>query len=116
MGVGAKKSQKVKSGHNLAEQYYKLRREMAQAILPVSPLAFSMDGRTFGYEVPLNQSFRIGSYVSITTGGATYLGQIAAQDASFTAIAMPTLALALGVVRERAAQQRRSSGPLKRAF
>jgi hypothetical protein len=36
------------------------------------------------------------------------------KNPSFTAIAMQTLALT--IVRERAAQQRRSSGPLKRTF
>lgn len=44
------------------------------------PLAFSIDGRTFGYEVPVKRAFRLGSYVSIKTKDAEYLGQITAQD------------------------------------
>src|SRR5919109_2109518 len=67
--------------HKLTEQYETLRRNMAQAILPLSPLAFSMDGRTFGYEAPASPSLTIGAYVSIRhTDGAEHLGQITTQE------------------------------------
>lgn len=65
----------------LTEQYETLRRSVARATLPPSALAFSMDGRVFGYEVPVSQSLRIGAYISIQTGaGVEYLGQITVQE------------------------------------
>lgn len=65
----------------LTAQYETLRRSITQATLPPSALAFSMDGRVFGYEVPVSQSLRIGAYVSVQTGaGVEYLGQITVQE------------------------------------
>jgi len=71
---------KPKLQFGLAPQYARLRRELPYITLPAKPLAFSVNGRTFGYEVPVKQAFRVGSYVSIKTKNANYLGQITAQD------------------------------------
>jgi len=73
-------SQKKTDGSEVAKQYDGIRREMARATLPASPQAYSIDGRTFGYEIPLKQALPVGSYVSITTQNASYLGQITDQN------------------------------------
>ena len=72
----------LQSVSNLATQYDRVRREIDDATLPAKPLAFSVDGRTFGYEAQVRQAFRVGSYVSIKTKDANYLGQVTAQDLS----------------------------------
>jgi DNA helicase HerA-like ATPase len=71
---------KLESVSNLATQYDRVRRGSADATLPAKPIAFSVDGRTFGYEAQVRQAFRVGSYVSIKTKDANYLGQVTAQD------------------------------------
>lgn len=70
---------KLQSISGFAQQYDRVR-AAAYAAMPVKPLVFSVDGRTFGYEAPIQQAFRVGSYVRIKTMKANYLGQITAQD------------------------------------
>jgi len=77
------KSSPTKKGFalGLAQSYETMRRQMAEATLPANPLAFSTDLRTFAYEVPIHQSFAVGSYVTIErSDGTQYLGQITAQE------------------------------------
>lgn len=65
----------------LTKQYETLRRSMAQATLPAEALAFSIDGRVFGFEVTVSQTLKVGAYVTIkTNAGAEYLGQITVQE------------------------------------
>ncbi len=52
-------------------------RRQFQTQFAAAPLAFSVDGMTFGYEAPLDYPIPAGSYVEIeTVDGVTYLGQI----------------------------------------
>jgi uncharacterized protein len=54
-----------------------------QELVPLLSVAYSTDGRTFGYEAPLSKSIPIGSYVSLTTeGGGEYLGQVVTKEVS----------------------------------
>jgi len=63
------------------EQYEDLRHTMTKAALPAEAVAFSIDGRVFGFEVPVSQSIRVGAYVTINTdSGIEYLGQITSQE------------------------------------
>jgi hypothetical protein len=52
-----------------------------QAMRNVSQVAYSTDGRTFGYEAPLSLSIPIGCYVLLVTPGQDqYLGQIITKE------------------------------------
>jgi DNA helicase HerA-like ATPase len=54
-----------------------------QELVPLLSVAYSTDGRTFGYEAPLSMSIPIGSYVSLTAqGSGEYLGQIVTKEVS----------------------------------
>jgi uncharacterized protein len=54
-----------------------------QELVPLLSVAYSTDGRTFGYEAPLSMSFPLGSYVSLgTQDGREYLGQIITKEVS----------------------------------
>jgi hypothetical protein len=44
------------SKKGLAQSYETLRRNVTEATLPPNPLTFSMDAKTFGYEIPFHQS------------------------------------------------------------
>ena len=46
-----------------------------QELVPLLSVAYSTDGRTFGYEAPLSMSIPVGSYVALTAqGSGEYLG------------------------------------------
>ena len=54
-----------------------------QELVPLLSVAYSTDGRTFGYEAPLSMSIPIGSYVSLSAeGGGEYLGQVVTKEVS----------------------------------
>jgi uncharacterized protein len=54
-----------------------------QELVPLLSVAYSTDGRTFGYEAPLSMSIPVGSYVSLTAeGGGEYLGQVVTKEVS----------------------------------
>jgi len=54
-----------------------------QELVPLLSVAYSTDGRTFGYEAPLSMSIPVGSYMalSLQTGGE-YLGQVVTKEVS----------------------------------
>ena len=54
-----------------------------QELVPLLSVAYSTDGRTFGYEAPLSMSIPLGSYVALSTqDGREYLGQIITKEVS----------------------------------
>src|SRR5688572_25302410 len=54
-----------------------------QEFVPLLSVAYSTDGRTFGYEAPLSMSIPVGSYVALTAqGGGEYLGQVVTKEVS----------------------------------
>jgi uncharacterized protein len=54
-----------------------------QELVPLLSVAYSTDGRTFGYEAPLSMSIPVGSYVALTAqGGGEYLGQVVTKEVS----------------------------------
>src|SRR5215212_10325692 len=54
-----------------------------QELVPLLSVAYSTDGRTFGYEAPLSMSILVGSYVALAAqGGAEYLGQVLTKEVS----------------------------------
>src|SRR5215211_1365481 len=54
-----------------------------QELVPLLSVAYSTDGRTFGYEAPLSMSILVGSYVALAAqGGAEYLGQVVTKEVS----------------------------------
>jgi hypothetical protein len=54
-----------------------------QELVPLLSVAYSTDGRTFGYEAPLSMSIPVGSYVALTTqGDGQYLGQVVTKEVS----------------------------------
>jgi hypothetical protein len=54
-----------------------------QQLVPLLSVAYSTDGRTFGYETPLSMSIPLGSYVALSTqDGREYLGQIITKEVS----------------------------------
>ena len=54
-----------------------------QELVPLLSVAYSTDGRTFGYEAPLSMSIPVGSYVALTAqGGSEYLGQVVTKEVS----------------------------------
>src|SRR5918997_6376646 len=54
-----------------------------QEFVPLLSVAYSTDGRTFGYEAPLSMSIPVGSYVALTTqGDGQYLGQVVTKEVS----------------------------------
>ena len=56
-------------------------RRQLQAQFAAVPLAFSIDGKTFGYEAPLDYPVPPGGYVEIVTSdGVRYLGQVISKD------------------------------------
>jgi DNA helicase HerA-like ATPase len=56
-------------------------RRSVQARLAAIPLAYSTDGKTFGYQAPITASLPAGGYVSIVTEeGREYLGQVITKD------------------------------------
>lgn len=58
------------------EEMVAIRRHL-QSQFAAAPIAFSIDGKTFGYEAPLDYPIPAGSYVEMSTdGGNTFLGQI----------------------------------------
>lgn len=76
------------------EQMFQMRRA-AQEQFAALPLAFSTDGRVFGYEAPLTHPAPAGGYVALETSeGLTLLGQII--DKTVAEREGPTLEVALG--------------------
>jgi hypothetical protein len=54
-----------------------------QELVPLLSVAYSTDGRTFGYEAPLSMSIPVGSYVALSAqDGREYLGQIVTKEVS----------------------------------
>jgi uncharacterized protein len=54
-----------------------------QELVPLLSVAYSTDGRTFGYEAPLSMSIPVGSYVALSVqDGREYLGQIVTKEVS----------------------------------
>src|SRR3712207_4545968 len=54
-----------------------------QELVPLLSVAYSTDGRTFGYEAPLSLTIPVGSYVALTAqGGGQYLGQVVTKEVS----------------------------------
>jgi len=54
-----------------------------QELVPLLSVAYSTDGRTFGYEAPPSMSIPVGSYVALTTqGDGRYLGQVVTKEVS----------------------------------
>jgi uncharacterized protein len=54
-----------------------------QEFVPLLSVAYSTDGRTFGYEAPLSMSIPLGSYVALSTqDGREYFGQIITKEVS----------------------------------
>src|SRR5215218_8167502 len=54
-----------------------------QELVPLLPVGYSTDGRTFGYEAPLSMSIPVGSYVALAAqGGSEYLGQVVNKEVS----------------------------------
>src|SRR3712207_3807273 len=48
-----------------------------QELVPLLSVAYSTDGRTFGYEAPLSMPVPMGSYVALSAQNSrTYLGQV----------------------------------------
>jgi uncharacterized protein len=56
-------------------------RRSLQARLATIPLAYSTDGKTFGYQASLTEDLPVGGYVQLSTEeGAKYIGQIISKD------------------------------------
>src|SRR5215207_5645147 len=54
-----------------------------QELVPLLSVAYSTDGRTFGYEAPLSMPLPVGSYVALSgENGRTYLGQVVTKEVS----------------------------------
>ena len=54
-----------------------------QELVPLPSVAYSTDGRTFGYEAPLSMSIPVGSYVALSVHeGSAYLGQVVTKEVS----------------------------------
>ena len=54
-----------------------------QELVPLLSVAYSTDGRTFGYEAPLSMSIPVGSYVALRLqNGGEYLGQVVTMEVS----------------------------------
>jgi uncharacterized protein len=54
-----------------------------QELVPLLSVAYSTDGRTFGYEAPLSMSIPVGSYVALSLpNGGEYLGQLVTKEVS----------------------------------
>jgi uncharacterized protein len=54
-----------------------------QELVPLLCVAYSTDGRTFGYEAPLSMSIPVGSYVALSLqNGGEYLGQVVTKEVS----------------------------------
>ena len=54
-----------------------------QELVPLLSVAYSTDGRTFGYETPLSMSIPVGSYVALSVhNGGEYLGQVVTKEVS----------------------------------
>jgi len=54
-----------------------------QELVPLLSVAYSTDGRTFGYEAPLSMSIPVGSYVALSVhNGGEYLGQLVTKEVS----------------------------------
>ena len=54
-----------------------------QEFVPLLSVAYSTDGRTFGYEAPLSMSIPVGSYVALRLQNAgEYLGQVVTKEVS----------------------------------
>src|ERR671911_2173959 len=54
-----------------------------QELVPLLSVAYSTDGRTFGYEAPLSMSITVGSYVALSLqNGGEYLGQLVTKEVS----------------------------------
>src|SRR5918994_7240927 len=54
-----------------------------QEFVPLLSVAYSTDGRTFGYEAPLSMSIPVGSYVALSLqNGGEYLGQLVTKEVS----------------------------------
>lgn len=54
-----------------------------QELVPLLAVAYSTDGRTFGYEAPLSMPIPVGSYVALNVeNGSEYLGQVVTKEVS----------------------------------
>ncbi len=77
--MAAGKQGSTKTSDSWAQQTEQIR-QMAEAAKLTTPVGYSVDGRTFGYEAPMNFPVSVGAYVTINSRGAIYLGQISTQE------------------------------------
>jgi len=64
-------------------QYESLRRVLEMRLVPPSPSAYSIDGRTFSFEAPLSLPLAVGRYVVLhIQDDQEYLGQVVTQEVS----------------------------------
>lgn len=75
--------QKIRS--DAAEQFAAIPRVLKelQELVPLLAVAYSTDGRTFGYEAPLSMPIPVGCYVTLgAQNGGSYLGQVVTKEVS----------------------------------
>lgn len=75
--------QKIRS--DAAEQFAAIPRVLKelQELVPLLAVAYSTDGRTFGYEAPLSMPIPVGCYVTLgAQNGGAYLGQVVTKEVS----------------------------------
>jgi uncharacterized protein len=73
-------STKTTSLKTVADQFEEIQQRLKESV-PQSPLAYSVNGKDFGYETSLSAPLTVGSYVTILReDGEEYLGQIITQD------------------------------------
>lgn len=75
--------QKIRS--DAAEQFAAIPRVLKelQELVPLLAVAYSTDGRTFGYEAPLSMPIPVGCYVTLgAQSGGAYLGQVVTKEVS----------------------------------
>jgi DNA helicase HerA-like ATPase len=70
----------LQTATDLTDQLEEIQQKLKQ-LVPQSPIAYSVNGKDFGYETSLPVPLMVGSYVTIATeDGREYLGQITTQD------------------------------------
>jgi DNA helicase HerA-like ATPase len=73
-------SAKATSLKTAADQLEEIQQRLKESV-PQSPVAYSVNGKDFGYETPLSAPLTVGSYVTMATeDDREYLGQIITQD------------------------------------
>ena len=79
-----------------------------------SAQAFSIDGRVFEFEAPIDQVLPLGGYVEISDGSRTYLGHVSAERATTLDPAAPRIAGSgqiVGAVEPSGAVSAADAGP-----